>query len=139
MGVRLFLFLRGKNHCYSSLTRRSAPPQHDEFLNKTVTTSFIGENPDLLAPSTSKDRAQKILKYIAEVTVNGPEPALGATGAPCSTVDPIVPNLGPNKLNTNKSLRQIYTSDGPEAFARAVRNKKSLLLTDTTWRDAHQR
>ncbi|GMH87623.1 hypothetical protein TrVE_jg2633 [Triparma verrucosa] len=112
--------------------------EHDEFLNKTVTTSFIGENPDLLAPSTSKDRAQKILKYIAEVTVNGPEPALGATGAPCSTVDPIVPNLGPNKLNTNKSLRQIYTSDGPEAFARAVRNKKSLLLTDTTWRDAHQ-
>ncbi|GMH71564.1 hypothetical protein TL16_g05684 [Triparma laevis f. inornata] len=112
--------------------------EHDDFLNKTVTTSFIGENPDLLAPSTSKDRAQKILKYLAEVTVNGPEAALGATGSPCATVEPIVPNLGPNKLNTNKSLRQIYVSDGPEAFAKAVRNKKSLLLTDTTWRDAHQ-
>lgn len=71
--------------------------EHPDFRDKTVTTSFIAENPDLLAPSKSKDRAQKVLKMIAETTVNGPEASLGATGAPSSETDPIVPNLGPNR------------------------------------------
>ena len=28
--------------------------------------------------------------------------------------------------------------DGPAAFAKAVRSNEGLLITDTTWRDAHQ-
>ena len=112
--------------------------EHEDFLNSSVTTSFIGDNPHLLAPAKSKDRAQKILRYIANTIVNGPEPALGATGAPPIAVNPIVPKLGPNTLPTTPSLRSIYVKHGPEAFAKAVRSKKGLLLMDTTWRDAHQ-
>lgn len=37
-----------------------------------------------------------------------------------------------------KGLREIYKKDGPEAFAKAVRAQKGLLLMDTTFRDAHQ-
>lgn len=37
-----------------------------------------------------------------------------------------------------KGLRDIFKSDGPDAFARAVRERKQLLLMDTTFRDAHQ-
>ncbi|KAJ8671625.1 hypothetical protein QAD02_002884 [Eretmocerus hayati] len=37
-----------------------------------------------------------------------------------------------------EGLRQILCRDGPEAFAKAVRERSSLLLTDTTFRDAHQ-
>ena len=37
-----------------------------------------------------------------------------------------------------EGLRQILLKDGPEAFAKAVRAKKNLLLMDTTFRDAHQ-
>lgn len=40
-----------------------------------------------------------------------------------------------------EGLRSIFLKDGPEAFAKAVRNKKAkngVLLTDTTFRDAHQ-
>lgn len=37
-----------------------------------------------------------------------------------------------------KGLREIYKNQGPEAFAKAVRGKKQLLLMDTTFRDAHQ-
>lgn len=37
-----------------------------------------------------------------------------------------------------KGFRQIYKEQGPEAFAKAVRNHKGLLLMDTTFRDAHQ-
>lgn len=36
------------------------------------------------------------------------------------------------------SLRETYVKGGPKAFAKAVREHKGLLLTDTTWRDAHQ-
>jgi pyruvate carboxylase len=35
-------------------------------------------------------------------------------------------------------LRQIIKSEGPQAFAKHVRNSKQLLLMDTTMRDAHQ-
>lgn len=35
-------------------------------------------------------------------------------------------------------LRDILKSEGPEAFAKAVRGRKNLLLMDTTFRDAHQ-
>lgn len=41
-------------------------------------------------------------------------------------------------LKPPKGLRQIYKEQGPEAFAKAVRSKKNLLLMDTTYRDAHQ-
>jgi pyruvate carboxylase len=34
--------------------------------------------------------------------------------------------------------RQVLTEKGPEGYAQAVRAHKGLLLTDTTWRDAHQ-
>lgn len=37
-----------------------------------------------------------------------------------------------------KGLRDILVKDGPEAFAKAVRGRKELLLMDTTFRDAHQ-
>ena len=35
-------------------------------------------------------------------------------------------------------MKNIFDDDGPEAFAKAVRENKGLLITDTTWRDAHQ-
>lgn len=37
-----------------------------------------------------------------------------------------------------KGLRQVYQQQGPEKFAKAIREKKQLLLMDTTFRDAHQ-
>lgn len=112
---------------------------HDDFLDGVVDTGFIGANPDLLAPLREQDRAQKLLKYISNVIVNGTPKELGAVGGPPSPVDPYVPTIEPlpGQL-TDRSLKQIYDQDGPEAFAKAVRNHKGTLITDTTWRDAHQ-
>jgi pyruvate carboxylase len=111
---------------------------HPDFIRGVVDTSFIAENPDLLKPSTSTNRGQKMLRYIGNTIVNGPEKALGAIGPAPSKVDPLVPVLEEPKPTGQKSLRQIYVEEGPEAFAKAVREKDGLLLTDTTWRDAHQ-
>ncbi|DAZ99854.1 TPA: hypothetical protein N0F65_008597 [Lagenidium giganteum] len=111
---------------------------HPDFVNGVVNTGFIGDNPDLVKPSSSTNRGQKLLKYIGNTIVNGPEKALGATGPAPSPVDPIIPVIKPPTGKSGKSLRQIYVENGPEAFAKAVRQQKGLLLTDTTWRDAHQ-
>lgn len=44
-------------------------------------------------------------------------------------------NLG---VQPPKGFHQIFKEQGAEAFAKAVRNHKGLLLMDTTFRDAHQ-
>ena len=36
------------------------------------------------------------------------------------------------------NLRSVFLENGPEAFAKAVREEKKTLLMDTTFRDAHQ-
>jgi pyruvate carboxylase len=111
---------------------------HPDFIEGVIDTGFIADNPQLLNKSSSTNRGQKLLKYIGNTIVNGPEKALGAVGPNPSPVDPIVPQLSQPPQSNIKSLRQIYVQDGPEAFAKAVRQHKGLLLTDTTWRDAHQ-
>lgn len=111
-----------------------------DFVEGTVDTSFIGDNPSLVAQDASRDRGGKILKYVAEVIVNGPEESLGATGPkPAKTAQvPAAPIFDPVPVNSKKSLRQIYVDGGADAFAKAVRENEGLMITDTTWRDAHQ-
>jgi len=110
---------------------------NDEFINGVVNTGFIAAHPELLAPLKEKDRAQKLLHYLGDVIVNGTPASLGAVGPPPSQVDPIIPDIPPVP-KSKKSLKEIFDIEGPEAFAKAVRQNDGLLITDTTWRDAHQ-
>ena len=48
-----------------------------QFLDGVVDTGFIASNPQLMAPLREKDRAQKLLRYIGEVIVNGVPKELG--------------------------------------------------------------
>ena len=68
---------------------------------------------------------------------------LGAVGSPPSSVDPMIPTIEPTpeqvkQKDSGPSLKQIFDTQGPQAFAKAVRDREGLLITDTTWRDAHQ-
>lgn len=49
-----------------------------QFLDGVVDTGFIAANPNLMIPLREKDRAQKLLRYIGEIIVNGPPKELGA-------------------------------------------------------------
>ena len=115
---------------------------HPEFVHGTPTTAFIEENPALTQGSTwyeSQNRAQKLLSFLGNTVVNGCPGDLGANldiGTIPDDLVPAVPTIAkPSVAETEKSLRSVYVKEGPEAFARAVRNT---LLMDTTWRDAHQ-
>lgn len=127
--------------------------ENQKFLNGAVDTYFIDEHPQLFMFKASQNRAQKILNYLGQVLVNGPATPL-ATKIPPSDVKPYIPpvplDLSPEAVKRQeltgentaveppKGFRQILKDGGPEAFAKAVRNHKGLLLMDTTFRDAHQ-
>nr|MCU0247416.1 pyruvate carboxylase [Bryobacter sp.] len=108
---------------------------HEAFQAGTVTTSFIDETPSLFKFSTRRDRATRLLTYLSEVIVNGNPEVKGAAKpaglrpAPVPEHDPSAPPRG---------TKQLLDELGPEKFAEWTRNQKRLLITDTTFRDAHQ-
>ncbi|KAJ8719476.1 hypothetical protein PYW08_011651 [Mythimna loreyi] len=110
--------------------------ENQKFLNGALDTYFIDENPQLFMFKTSQNRAQKLLNYLGQVIVNGPATPL-ATKIPPAVVKPYIPTV-PLAVQPPKGFKQILNEGGPEAFAKAVRRNKGLLLMDTTFRDAHQ-
>lgn len=109
--------------------------ENQKFLTGTLDTYFIDEHPELFQFVPSQNRAQKLLNYVGDVLVNGPLTPLGTDLKPADVV-PLVPQVDSSQRLTG--FRDILTEQGPEAFAKAVRNHKGLLLMDTTFRDAHQ-
>ena len=104
-----------------------------DFRAGRVTTSFIDERPYLLTARTPADRGTKILNYLAEVTVNQPH------GPRTSTVYPQdkLPEIDLDAVPPRGS-KHLLTEVGPEGFARWLRESRSVGVTDTTFRDAHQ-
>ncbi len=110
--------------------------KHPTFLNNEYHTKFIDETPDLFNFKKRRDRATKILTYIADITVNGhPETA----GRPRPAAD-VKPPKAPVKPTTDviPGTRNILDDFGPEAVAQWMKDQKQLLITDTTMRDGHQ-
>ena len=106
------------------------------FQEGTCTTRFIDETPDLFRFAIRQDRATKLLTFAAEVTVNG---FPGVTRPPgyIAPPEPVPPKFDPS-APIKDGTRQLLQKLGPEGFSKWVREQKPLLLTDTTFRDAHQ-
>ncbi|XP_011629850.1 pyruvate carboxylase, mitochondrial isoform X2 [Pogonomyrmex barbatus] len=111
--------------------------ENQKFLNGIVDTYFIDENPQLFQLQPSQNRAQKLLNYIGSVLVNGPSTPL-ATQLKPADIKPHIPQIALEIMDPPRGFRHIYKEQGPEAFAKAIRQHKGLLLMDTTFRDAHQ-
>ena len=115
--------------------------RHPEFLAGKATTSFIDRNPGLFSMQQGSG-SSKLLSYLAEMIVNGPNHP-GAVGPPPAKLVPQPPPLPPNAEPhlTPSGWRDYLVKHGPEEWAKAVREHrktKGVLITDTTWRDAHQ-
>ncbi len=109
---------------------------HPRFLAGRVDTSFIEETPRLFRFPRRLNRAQRLLRYLGQVAVNGPStPWL--TQTPPAAIEPEVPAV-PVGSGVPDGWRPLLLREGPKAFAAAVRNHPGLLVMDTTWRDAHQ-
>lgn len=108
--------------------------KHPDFLRGFVDTSFIDENPQLFSLRPTRGRSHKILKFIAETAVNGPTTQLATDLKPARIVAAVAPSSGA----VPSGWRDVLKKNGPKGFAKAIRDHKGLLLTDTTFRDAHQ-
>ncbi|WP_102227228.1 pyruvate carboxylase [Acidimangrovimonas sediminis] len=109
--------------------------KHPTFLDDTYTTKFIDTTPDLFNFRKRRDRATKILTYIADITVNGHPETKGRT-KPAEARDPRPPE--PRNETPAPGTRNLLEEKGPQAVADWMLAQKQLLLTDTTMRDAHQ-
>ncbi|KAA8896193.1 carbamoyl-phosphate synthase L chain, ATP binding domain-containing protein [Sphaerosporella brunnea] len=117
---------------------------HETFINGNCWTTFIDDTPSLFSLMKSQNRAQKLLAYLGDIAVNGSS-IKGQVGEPKFKGDIIFPDLygADDKLIDISTpcptgWRNILVKEGPEAFAKAIRQNKGTLLMDTTWRDAHQ-
>jgi pyruvate carboxylase len=109
---------------------------HRAFLAGDCTTRFIDETPALFRFPIRRDRASRLLTYAAEITVNG-FPGVTRPAGYANAPEPSPPRFEPGAPPPPGS-RQEFLKLGPEAFARFVRERQPLLVTDTTFRDAHQ-
>ena len=103
-----------------------------DFQAGRVTTSFIDERPALLEAPTGKDRATKLLTYLADVTVNQPHGPRTSDLRPRTKL-PQLPEGERPEGSRDRLLRL-----GPAGFAADLRSRTDVPVTDTTFRDAHQ-
>jgi pyruvate carboxylase len=106
------------------------------FLQGRCTTRFIDETPEVFQFPRRQDRATRLLNFAAEVTVNG-FPGLSQPEGYKHPPEPCPPRYDPTEPPP-PGMRQRFLELGPDRFAAWVRDQAPLLLTDTTFRDAHQ-
>ncbi|KAL7550341.1 hypothetical protein ACHAWF_013578 [Thalassiosira exigua] len=137
---------------------------HPDFIKGSFDLNFIQDNPELLenlpgtlsaphvedqgTPGQKYDNIEGYLRYLANVAVNGHPTSLGADPAlvrtidnrdiPAPTADEVRSVMQKEDKKEAPHWRKILREQGPEALAKAVRSHQNSLVTDTTWRDAHQ-
>ncbi|KAF6512039.1 pyruvate carboxylase [Geobacillus sp. FSL K6-0789] len=109
--------------------------QHPKFLSGEYDTSFIDTTPELFVFPRRKDRGTKMLTYIGTVTVNG-FPGIGKKKKPVFD-KPRVPKLSETEP-IPAGTKQMLDERGAEGLIRWIQEQPRVLLTDTTFRDAHQ-
>jgi len=109
---------------------------HPAFASGAYTTRFVDTTPELFAFPRKRDRATRMLTYLAETIVNGnpetknrPRPAHMALARLPKVALKSAPPAG-----TKQKLDEL----GPEKFSQWMLGERRVLLTDTTMRDAHQ-
>ena len=111
---------------------------HPTFLAGKCDTSFLDEHPELFQLPVKKDRANKILSFIGHTTVNGYPGIPAEKSLSFSDLrEPNIPEINYGQQHP-RGTRDILLDKGPEGLAEWARRHKQLLITDTTWRDAHQ-
>jgi pyruvate carboxylase len=109
--------------------------KHKKFLVGDYDTSFIDSTPELFLFPTRLDRGTKILNYIGNVTVNG-FPGIDKQSKP--VFHPVRKPVVDLKTPPLAGTKQILDERGPEGLVKWIQEQDDVLLTDTTFRDAHQ-
>jgi len=109
---------------------------HGTFLAGEATTRMIDQTPELFELPIRRDRATKVLKFLAETIVNGNELVVGRP--PAVRVEPAPVPEYPALTAPPAGSRDRWKKEGIDGLVKWINSQPSLLLTDTTMRDAHQ-
>ncbi|MDB5106326.1 MAG: pyruvate carboxylase [Fibrobacteres bacterium] len=110
--------------------------KHPDFLAGVCTTKFIETHPELFDFKPKLDRANKVLDYLSQVAVNG-FPDIDAKLKPARIQVPQIPAV-PKAAPPVSPAFAVFKAQGAAGLAKWLTGQKALLLTDTTFRDAHQ-
>ncbi|MFZ5966827.1 MAG: pyruvate carboxylase [Bacillota bacterium] len=105
---------------------------HPRFLKGECDTGFIEDTPELFDIRVKRDKETKVLKYIGEKIVNE------IKGTKKDYDVAMVPHIDPEEIQRLKGTKQLFDEKGVQGVVDWVKDQKKLLLTDTTYRDAHQ-
>jgi len=109
--------------------------KNETFRDGEATVNFIKDNPQLIDPPKWRNRGTKILRYLAEVIVNG-NPDVTGKDKNRPLLSPVVPDA--KHLDMPSGTRNLLKDKGRDALLDYVAKESSVLFTDTTFRDAHQ-
>lgn len=109
---------------------------HPVFMEGKATVRFIELFPDLVRVTQKQDRGTKVLRYLANVVVNG-NPDVQNADQHRVFQKPKVPEFN-HFEKIVPGTKQKLTELGPGKFCEWLKKEKHIHYTDTTFRDAHQ-
>ncbi len=109
---------------------------NETFRAGEATTTLIDTTPGLFVFKPRRDRATKLLAFLGDVIVNG-NPQSKGWQTP-SALEAAAPPVYDRKQEPQPGTRQLLLELGPRKFAEWTLAQERLLVTDTTFRDAHQ-
>ncbi|QQE75622.1 pyruvate carboxylase [Brevibacillus composti] len=109
---------------------------HPDFLSGNYDTSFIDTKQELFIFPGRQDRGTKLLSYIGNTIVNG-YPGLEKVDKKPHFDTPRIPRT-PFAQPYPEGTKQILEREGADGLIKWIQSQDRVLLTDTTFRDAHQ-
>src|SRR5699024_6049684 len=109
---------------------------HEKFAKGSYTTKFLENNPELFDITPSRDRGTKTLQYIGNISVNG-FPSVRKREKP-HFEKVRLEEISNEEIASLSGTKQILEQHGPEGVSKWLKEQEEVLLTDTTFRDAHQ-
>lgn len=110
--------------------------RNEEFRTGKASTTLIDNNPELKSFTHALNRGNKVLQYVGDITING-FPGIGK-----SEKDILPEATLPKKINPASTAfefpKHILDSQGPDVVSKWILAQNKVLVSDLTFRDAHQ-
>lgn len=111
---------------------------HPVFLAGNTHTKFVDQTPELFVYPPRRDRANKALSAIADITVNGPPGSSTKLKRPNPLFEPKIDPRYARSAAPMTPAYAVFKEQGAEGLSKWMREHEPVLITDTTFRDAHQ-
>jgi pyruvate carboxylase len=112
--------------------------RHEEFLEGRTHTRFIDETPELFRYPERRDRGTKALRAIGDITLNGPPGTKERSTRPEPLIVPTPEETPKYEEPPVTPAYDVFEREGAEGLSEWIVDQDELLVTDTTFRDAHQ-